>query len=469
MNHPTIQSVRGGWDIALNGTKMAFIEAGSFYLKAVRFSPAGEILIHSHNLAFSMVSNEVYPYLWGDAFSVEVNGATWLLKARHRAGTLENVTRLEAIADAGGGLKYVIRQDLHVLADHELVTERVAVDGREYLRLEVTDPYYQHIVGPAFDFDGYWPGIFNPGLECHTRDWRKRWQMFVTENPRGTFVGRRHNHHYPDWDWTIARGGILAAMDDPAGNPAYRFLSGAADVGFCWWGYDTHFNLLLEPGEIIDKKRGRTVLRKGAAYALEYELFCLGPEESRRIAERLVLPEPDPLALAKMARPVITPGVNRFDRALELADMQSFAWEPSDTGASWDHTQGHDDTHSLKLSGDGSGAIPSWSTRVGQEMFMPPITGGKPYRLSVMVKTRAVRGEGVKAGVSYGVPRWPGMHGELLPCETCWTRAVKSDNDWTRIEVVTPPAPQGAISAFISMELHGSGEAWMDSLLFEAI
>lgn len=97
---------------------------------------------------------------------------------------------------------------------------------------------------------------------------------------------------------------------------------------------------------------------------------------------------------------------------------------------------------------------------------MPPIAGGKPYRLSLMVKTKGVRGEGVRAGVSFGVPRWPGMHGELQPGETCWTRAVKGNSDWTRIEAVTPPAPRGAISAFLSVELHGMGEAWVDNLFF---
>ena len=473
-NPVEIAPIPGGWQIMAEGEPLAFIEANSFYLKDVKFFPDGETLVHFHQLAWPILGNDVYPYKFATNFKVTLDNRTipmWTLTANSNDGGLSMVAGLSVTYDRHGA-KYRIRQSLTVRRHYELVSERLNIGGSFKQLLEFSDPYFYHIVGPAVDMDGYWPGFYYPGQGCEVRNWRKRWTMFISEDPIGTYTGRYHHHGILSDIWHIAPGGMLGLVDDPVvGNLAYRFLSGPdCYVAKCHWGYDTHFNVLVDSEEAVSPAHGKTTLASGQQFAVEYELYFLRQEATREVLGKTTMEDITPAMAEQLnTRPIVVSGINRFDTAPELTDASAFAWERSGVGATWDKTQGYDDHFSLKLSRGSDDPIPEWSCWIGQEMFMQTLEAGKRYRLSLYVKGDHVTGEGLRIGVAFGVPRWPGIHGKLLPLEFTWADEIKGTDDWRQIELRTPPVPKGTIRARIAMELHGSGEAWLDNLLFEAL
>ena len=472
MNKLEILPVRRGWSIRFDDSEVSSIESNSFNLLDVRFKKGGDKLIQLNQLVATVQSNQVYPYFWSDNYSVWVEQGdepSWNFRGANRDGTAETSTQL-VVKCRDEGVKYCVTQKITILKDHDLLTTRA--DG-DMVALEFTDPYFMHIVGPAYEMEGniYWPGIYYPGMETYVRDWKKRWDMFAFETAPGRFYGWKHHHYYYCEGAEITEGGLFAVLGYEGGDIAYRVLTPGYNVGICWWGYDAHFYKKLplkevksRPGE--ENGWGTTPVKAGEEFDFSYELSELPEAESKEIRARSEFRENSEIGLRNMDRPRIERHLNRFDKKTEFDD-QYFCWRPGPKGAFWDKSVGYDDAYSLRLESDGS-FIPAYTTRLGQEMFMEPVYGGKKYRTTAYIKTENVSGAGARVSVCFGVPVWKGMHGILQPFEYAYTEGITGTSDWIKVEVITT-APEDVISVHVALELNGSGKAWIDNFLFEEV
>ena len=476
----TIEAIRGGWNIVQNGDPAAFIEANSFYLTGVKFKAGGEKQIHIHQLACTMKSYIIYPYPWSGDYNVEITAGPapeWKLTAKNKDKSLENTTVLKVRENESGGIIYHVTQKLTALKEYDtskveetyayvgdlsLIGQAYAhlgLDGKSSPYVEMTDPYPRHAVGPAMDFDGYWPGLYYPGQESNVADWRKKWQMFAFERSDGRYDEWVHSHHTASGIRYVGQNGIIAMLDEPSGNVVYRFLNKeGAYLQICHWGYDIH--MILPRESLVFKPR--------ESMEMVYEIYDPSPEETAHILANLVKTPLTEAELAELDKPAVVHGLHRFDISVAENDAKYFGWMKNGTGAAWDKTTGYDDSFSLKLENKPGGETSSWSAIIGQEMFMAPLYGGKQYRLSFYVKTENLDGC-VKASVKFHDPVWPGIHSAPHPFVAYWTEEIKGAADWTKVELITPPAPKNVISSYIDIYLNGEGTAWVDNVLFEPV
>ena len=458
----------GGWYVMSDGEIIAEISSNDFNLKQVKFRKGGRPLLHFHQLHFHMFSDSDWFWYVGDDYSVKVNNdgrnPEFILKARSEEFGAVAETKLIVSENADGGFVYRISQRLTLergLGADTVFNEYNSFIGGNGERLryyQYTDPFPMHVVGPPTDWEGYWPGYFYPGAGIERKDWRKHWQIFAYEREPGRFYTWKHHHEGPHERQKVVKGGIFAALDEPSGNLAYRYLSGDSHISICLWGYDVHMAL-------ADK----AVLAPGASLFAEYEIFALSDEQTEHVKRNSIpIPIPDGVAESYASRPIVTEGVNRFDRAYSIDDNLSFAWTGYGT---WDKTQGYDDSYSLKLTGDGEGSVKSWGAHFGQEMFMKPVFPGKKYRLSCMAKAKGVKGKGLKIGLCFGeqwVPGYNELNGQFNKMTGMYfSGSAAGDFDWQRIEIVTPPSPRGVVQAVVQLVLEGAGEAWFDNVLLE--
>ena len=213
---------------------------------------------------------------------------------------------------------------------------------------------------------------------------------------------------------------------------------------------------------------GKSVIKKGESHTCGYEIYELTKHETEHILANFEYLQEKPHTLNALNRPIVTSGVNRMDVKMSLDNVAPFAWHDSGPGASWDMTQGYDDSFSLKLTGKNAGDRSEWGMTIGQEMFMEPMYAGKRYRLKFAAKTANVSGR-LYASAGLGVPKYPTIHGEEFPPITTLSGDIKGTADWTEYEIITDIVPDLTHRAYIDFILEGEGEAWIDNVLFEAI
>jgi hypothetical protein len=289
------------------------------------------------------------------------------------------------------------------------------------------------------------------------RGWahQERYRAWVYQDARGQWAILPLNHFVssPSFARKICPNSrwILVGESDRA--PTLEFLDDTwqrAHFGICHALYDMHFNLLpeqnpLPAGTVLRAHYRLTNTPRPKAEAIWRRAKDVPiPDDERRATDFIAstwsgldtftegvhhgcydphrfwqpFVHGDRVGLPVWRDPLILHNHEAMQRyRTPLSDRLRFGWSPTCAdrrgGFAW-------------VESDEPNAA-GWGICGGSAL---PYTGDRPYRVSAWVRGRGVRGE----GIAIGVKPWSLK-------ETFWSRRVKTESGWERVEVVTPPIP----------------------------
>jgi hypothetical protein len=234
--------------------------------------------------------------------------------------------------------------------------------------------------------------------------------------------------------------------------------------GVCAYMWDAHFAYKVCPQDTA------VVLPAGGEFGARYTLAAV----SRGDAERIIAAAVDRPSPEVSLVPVYIDGVNRFTETVAtLGEGGSSAWpweQEGDEGSVFtrDMTLGYDDSVSLAISRDIAGTA-SWKvSALGPAYGKPAFPDSCRFRLSGFIRTRGVDGEADLAlrlhregkGSLFSLADYDVHEG---------TDPARGDNDWRRMDLVTPPISPAPDRVHILLRLRGRGKVWFDNILLEIL
>lgn len=308
----------------------------------------------------------------------------------------------------------------------------------------------------------------------------------------------------------VRRDGFVGMMHNPAGNPMVQLVGDTAAVSridTCNWFYDLHFN--------HDLSFVQAPPPRGFSVSVRFRIVNFNVERSRLILEQAQVPIlPKAEREAKTYPRYITRRVNRFERPISLTrGDHSKIWRPfhdhplygnfgltdvrlhgdgvrhalfekafTNPGARcvWDRHSGRAGSSAL-CAATTSPAVAGWSLPLFEA---PQVAPGRRYRLSVWIKTRALRGPGATMACLLDPYRhpWvlvePNKQYERIPLFA--PRRIRGTSDWQRVELVTPVLERTRYGGCFEYDLcicaiqpvlwhEGRGVSWFDDFILEPV
>lgn len=309
------------------------------------------------------------------------------------------------------------------------------------------DPVLGYVMDCAFELRMEKPGKFEytnllTGGLSESRALRKRYQKCIWVRRDGTICYMYQNplsmmqYGGPVWTDIPDDGGFVGFVAEPDMNPFLEILRSTPRSTFvtCSQWYDQHvFNT------------PQTKADKDGLYPVTaaYRMLSLPLPVARELeaAARTMLPT----SSTERAIGFVQGVVNDFESFIPAGTLYN--------GAMWraglDTKLGHSGTRSLRLGGPSEAEPVYGGTAICVET-------GKRYRLSAWVRTRGVTG-GAYLRVKECFWSWDDLRGSHR------SKALKGDNDWTRIELEFEPGP-GDPFGVPGLIVEGKGTAWFDDL-----
>jgi len=316
------------------------------------------------------------------------------------------------------------------------------LDTNKPVRIEYCDPWFTDCPAPSQRFSGMWTG---------------RYRQFAYESADGGIVSIPHHHVSCPQKGGIRlrRDGVFAAVYEPDGNPAIRFMGETADktsIGICPWAYDVHFGYTAEPEELYRPIR------------MHFRFFKCPDDRAKELNNSAKIPVLEKTSWGGLVEFPLYEPHSSFDKTLSVnavrqGDIDPWFWRPEgEDGAVWDKTSGRNDSHSLKI-GKNTDGLTEWTSMCeGQGYFTAPWSPCKGYEVSCQVKTENVTGAGASIGFLYHVPNvppeWPVIRSER----------ITGTNGWTKLTVRVGPPPEGTSIISLHLSQAGSGTTWFDDL-----
>jgi hypothetical protein len=226
--------------------------------------------------------------------------------------------------------------------------------------------------------------------------------------------------------------------------------------------WDSHFAYKV----CADEKS--VVIPAGQQFTAGFKLTSLDRNEGETIVRRAIskpLPESDLM-------PLYVNGLNKFSETiLNTGEDKRFVWpwERETEGPArlaLDTSCGFDDQNSLRISSHGPGTSCWRATTIGPAFGGDPFVTGARYKLSARVKTASLSGDSLIAirlhrenqGSVFDL-----QHYEVFESPP----ALRGDNDWTLLELLTPPIAPAPDRLHLLLVQRGSGTTWFDNVLLE--
>jgi hypothetical protein len=248
-------------------------------------------------------------------------------------------------------------------------------------------------------------------------------------------------------------------------NLALTLLSRAeVTAGVCAYMWDAHFayKVCTEGKEVL--------LPQGSHFEAEYELASLRRSETNEII-RTAQDRPAP---ERARTPILVEGVNRFSETLDSARADwNFVWPWESEGGegallSVDRNTGYDDSASLRIDVTGGGRACWKATALGPAFGGSAFPEAARYRFSAYVKTLGLQGRAV---IALRFHR-EGERDIFVPekYETLSSRSLPGgDNNWTCLEIVTPPVSPRPDRFHLLIIQEGNGSTWFDNACLEVL
>jgi len=329
------------------------------------------------------------------------------------------------------------------------------------------------------EYCNFWPkGVFEKN---------KLWQACYYEADPGGIIQVPHHHlnsadkiFHPFKD----EGRLFYLLEDD--NPVVQLLGDTAKrvapddlytaAGLCAYMYDVHFayRVCHSPQSVV--------LPEGTTYKAEFALYRIGREEGERVLKKSTYVTPPEIDNV----PIFVERLNTFSKTVHDVQGDLLAvWPWSiEYGETWDapygeeleglkytldKKMGYSDSCSLRIQSE-KFCTARWSaTTIGPAFFGKEFTAGRRYLLSAYVKTKDVVGKGATIGIRLHRQNPeqkddPGVF-DLKNFEIyyCPDRLVGT-NDWTKLEITTPPIIPKPDRVHLLLEQDGKGIAWFDDV-----
>jgi hypothetical protein len=312
------------------------------------------------------------------------------------------------------------------------------------------------------EFCNLWPeGTFNPqGTKSYT-------QCFVQRGENVALIPHTHLESSDKHNILMQRGDRFGWLLEEE-NPVFELLSEAGiSAGLCAYMWDAHF------GYRTCHSPGGVKLEAGSRHEAKFRLTRVGRADGKALIARGVRADAAEAAMT----PVYVDGLNTFrETFLSLPEGEHSAWPWTFEVSAGDHPRtrgtidrslGYDDSNSLRISSEGSGAARWIATTLGPAFGGAPFVDGKRYRLFAVACSASLKGM-ARAGLRLHREGTPGL-GDARAYEIYWSgREISGTTPWTALELITPPISPPPDRVHILLDLEGEGSSWFDNVFFEA-
>ena len=359
-------------------------------------------------------------------------------------------TRICVVPQGGGGTKGEMtypqdRGELLRISYREDMKGNMQVKHDFALRF---DPILGYVLDCDFDLRMQEPrefeyaNILTRGLsEC--RDDRKRFQKCIWARKDGKFCYMYQNPlslmqwFEPKWK-DMPTGGFVGWVAERDMNPFLEIVkSTPVEFATCDEWYDQH---------VIGKAPTRKSADGYYHISATYRLLSLPLPVAKELedAARTMLPVDDRGGMMGFRQGV----VNDFETTVPAGTLYNGSlWRGSGKLAK---RVGHSGKQSLRIKGGGLAEPILGGAPIGLET-------GKRYRFSAWVRTRGATGKGVRLRLDEVIWSWEDIRA------TYFSKALKGDKDWTRLELEFEPEAWNPI-AKPGLVVEGDGTAWFDDV-----
>ncbi len=292
---------------------------------------------------------------------------------------------------------------------------------------------------------------------------KKLYQACYAKRKNGAFKILHHHLETSDKNNIQLKAGDQFFWGIEDTNPVIEILSEPeVSAGVCAYMWDTHFGY-----RICDQARDVNLKGK-QEFRAKFKIYSINKKNAATIIQAAQEPHTSEI----LGIPIYISGLNSFSKSLfDFPEKFNKIWQwtfqmSGNAIGCLDRQQGYSDHCSLKIE-NFQDAETAWiATSIGPAYGETPIADGAKLKLSAMVKTEdlnskadiAIRFFTPEMGNIFDTSNYQVIESKRYLCGT---------QDWTKIEVITPPLSPAPERVHLLLRFVGTGTAWFDDVSLE--